>query len=254
MQALLDVATEAARQAGALHLYYRDQEFSVSSKSNFSDLVTFVDGEAEKKIREVILTVFPDHAVLGEEMGQDREARFRWIVDPLDGTVNYAHGFPFSCVSIGLEMDGVRTLGVVYDPNRDELFTAIKGQGAFLNGRRIKVSKTPLLHTPALLATGFPYDVAKDPANLEKFARFLSMGLPVRRPGAAALDICYVACGRLDGFWEYKLKPWDVCAGLVILEEAGGKHSNFTGGAYEYGLPLVLSNGLLHQEMLEVLK
>ncbi|GEM47359.1 inositol monophosphatase family protein [Deinococcus cellulosilyticus] len=250
----LDVAIEAARSAGAIHLFYRDQDFGVSSKSNFSDLVTIVDKKSEEKIREVILGQFPDHAILGEEMGQNREAEHLWVVDPLDGTVNYAHGFPFSCVSIGLEIGGVRSVGVVFDPNRSELFTAIRGQGAFLNGRRIQVSSTPDLMSPALLATGFPYDVASDPTNLEKFSRFLKLGLPVRRPGAAALDISYVACGRLDGFWEYKLNPWDVSAALLILEEAGGAFSAMSGEAFRYGDPLVLSNGRIQQQILEVLK
>ncbi|GGJ22578.1 inositol monophosphatase family protein [Deinococcus roseus] len=250
----LDVAIEAAKAAGAIHLFYRDQDFGVSSKSNFSDLVTIVDRKSEEKIREVIQLHFPDHAILGEEGGQDREADQLWVVDPLDGTVNYAHGFPFSCVSIGLEIQGVRSVGVVFDPNRNELFTAIRGQGAFLNGRRIQVSQTADLMAPALLATGFPYDVASDPTNLEKFARFLKLGLPVRRPGAAALDISYVACGRLDGFWEYKLNPWDVSAGLLILEEAGGAFSGFSGAPYRYGEPLLISNGKIQQQMLEVLK
>ncbi|MBB6097024.1 myo-inositol-1(or 4)-monophosphatase [Deinobacterium chartae] len=251
--AFLETAVRAAKAAGALHLYYREQEFEVSSKTNFSDLVTFVDGEAERVIREVIGQAHPDHAVLGEEGGQDRESRFLWIVDPLDGTVNYAHGFPVSCVSIGLEVDGVRTVGVVFDPNRDELFTALRGGGAYLNGARIRVSKTAELLAPALLSTGFPYDVARDRRNLEKLERVLALGLPVRRPGAAALDLCYTACGRLDGYWEYGLKPWDAAAGLLILEEAGGRYSRLEGGEYAYGDALLCSNGHLHTALLEVL-
>lgn len=254
LKVFLDVAIEAARSAGAIHLFYRDQDVGVASKSNFSDLVTVVDKKSEEKIREVILGHFPEHAILGEEMGQNREADFLWVVDPLDGTVNYAHGFPFSCVSIGLEIQGVRSVGVVFDANRNELFTAVRGQGAFLNGRRIAVSQTPELMSPALLATGFPYDVATDSTNLEKLSRFLKLGLPVRRPGAAALDISYVACGRLDGFWEYKLNPWDMSAALLILEEAGGQFSDFSGQEYQYGQPLVISNGKIHPQMLEVLQ
>lgn len=251
----LALAIRAAKAAGAIHLFYRDQDKDISSKGLFSDLVTKVDAESEAKIREIILSAYPDHAILGEEEGQIGQSRYVWVVDPLDGTVNYAHGFPFSCVSIGLEIDGVRSVGVVFDANRNELFTATKGGGAYLNGQRIQPSGCTNLLQPALLATGFPYDVHKDSRNIEKFVRFLGLGLPIRRPGAAALDLCYVACGRLDGFWEYKLKPWDVSAALLLLEEAGGVYSGLDGAAYHYQVPLLASNNnSLHSQMLEVLR
>jgi myo-inositol-1(or 4)-monophosphatase len=255
LEAYLQTAVQAAKAAGAIHLYHRDQDIKISSKSNFSDLVTVVDRLSEEKIREIILSAYTDHAILGEEggtIGEHHEAR--WVIDPLDGTVNYAHGFPCSCVSIGLELEGVRTVGVVFDPNRQELFTAIRGRGAFLNGQRIHASSCTDLRQPALLTTGFPYDVAQDRRNLEVMGRFLALGLPVRRPGSAALDLCYVACGRFEGYWEHKINPWDVSAGLLLLEEAGGKHSNFEGKEYHYGDALLATNGHIHTQMLEVIQ
>jgi myo-inositol-1(or 4)-monophosphatase len=250
----LDVAIRAARAAGAIHLYYRDQELNISSKTTPADLVTLVDHLAEEKIREILLEAYGDHSILGEEGGEIGSHEFRWVVDPLDGTVNYAHGFPMSCVSIGLEIGGVRSVGAVYDANREELFTAVLGGGAFLNGRKISVSSCSDLMQPALLATGFPYNVSEDRTNFSRLERFLNLGLPVRRPGSAALDLCYVACGRLDGFWEYKLKPWDMSAGLLILEEAGGQFSNLEGGTFQYGEGLCSSNGPIQKQMLEVLR
>jgi len=187
---------------------------------------------------------------LGEEGGQENEAEYRWIVDPIDGTVNFAHGFPFYAVSIALEVRGELELGVVLDSSRDELFWARRGQGAFLNGRPIEVSQTSEL-IGSLLATGFPYDVKKDRENLTYFERVLEKGLTVRRPGAAALDLCYVAAGRLDGFWEVKLKPWDVAGALVVLREAGAVVTGMEGEEYRLGNRyIVASNGLIHEELL----
>jgi myo-inositol-1(or 4)-monophosphatase len=255
----LQTALRAAREAGAIHLSHLGGDLEIDHKTTDSDLVTLVDRASEARIREVILEAHPGHEILGEEEGLGADGttgggRFRWVVDPLDGTVNYAHGFPFFCVSVALEIDGRAAVGVVYDPTRDETFVATRGGGATLNGRKISVSALETLGGRALLATGFPYDVEGALHNLELLRRFFRFGMPVRRPGAAALDLCYVACGRLDGFWENKLKPWDCAAGNLIIEEAGGRVSNGSGGPYRpEDRPLVASNGRIHDAMLEVL-
>ena len=255
LQGALRVAVQAARAAGAIHLAHLGQALEVRSKSTFSDLVTQVDGLSEAAIREVIAATYPDHAVLGEEEGLGAgpvAGAARWIVDPLDGTVNYAHGYPVFCASVGLEVGGQRVVGAVFDPTRNELFTATRGGGAFLNGKPIGVSATPTLTTPALVATGFPYDFSGG-RNLALVERLLRLGVPVRRPGAAALDLCNVACGRMDAFWEFGLKPWDSAAGSLIVEEAGGRVTNAAGEADVYGEMIVATNGHLHPELLEVL-
>jgi myo-inositol-1(or 4)-monophosphatase len=250
----LETAILAARAAGEIQRSYVGKDLSVVSKGVESDLVTIVDGECERLIRQTILQAFPSHQILGEEGGSVGESDHIWIVDPLDGTVNYAHGFPFYCVSIALEVAGVREVGVVYDPIRDELFSAIRGGGAFLNGATIAVSSQATLSGRAMLATGFPYDTATALAALEVFKRFLALGLPIRRPGAAALDLCYVACGRIDGFFEYKLNAWDCAAGILIIEEAGGQVSNFSGNTYRYDdKKIVASNAKIHNAMLETI-
>ncbi len=250
MDALLNDAIAAARLARGIHLYYQEKGFAVDTKTGPTDLVTQADKETEIAIKDFLLSRYPDHAFLGEEGGQEREAEYRWIVDPIDGTVNFAHGFPFYAVSIALEIRGELELGVVLDSSRDELFWARRGQGAFLNGRPIEVSRTDQL-IGSLLATGFPYDVKKDRENLTYFERVLEKGLTVRRPGAAALDLCYVAAGRLDGFWEVKLKPWDVAGALVVLREAGAVITGMEGEDYRLGNRyIVASNGLIHEELL----
>ena len=256
--AALALAIRAARAAGQIQQEYVGRSHTIRTKSSFSDLVTEVDGLCEAAIRALIAEQYPDHAVLGEEEGEGGQAgaRYRWVVDPLDGTVNYAHGFPFYCVSVALERRGEtgaeRLLGVVYDATRDELFTAIKGGGASLNGSPLHVSDTPTLTTPALLSTGFPYDPG-DSRNLGLLGRLLAMGVPVRRPGAAALDLCYVACGRFDGYWELGLKPWDSAAGALIVQEAGGRVTDIAGVDRADGPVIVASNGHLHPELLRVL-
>ena len=252
----LQTAVRAARRAGALHLKYQGGDLGIETKSSEADLVTIVDREAELAIRAEILADFPDHAILGEEGGAAGAdaAEALWVVDPLDGTVNYAHGFPFYCVSIALDLNGRTVVGAVLDPVHDELFTATLGGGAFLNGEHIHVSKVALLSPRAMLATGFPYDVQGALASLRVFQRFLLRNIPVRRPGAAALDLCSVACGRFDGFWEGKLNAWDCAAGNLIVQEAGGIVSNVSGNAFRYeDRPLVASNGLIHQDILDVL-
>ncbi|GEM83454.1 inositol monophosphatase family protein [Meiothermus hypogaeus] len=253
LRAYLQTALDAAYLAKGIHQYYQEKGFTQSTKSTPTDVVTQADHESEAAIRELVASRHPEHVVLGEEQGQDKEGAFRWIVDPLDGTVNYAHGFPFYAVSIGLEAHGEVVLGVILDTARNELFTAIKGQGAFLNGRPIHVSTRDTL-LGSLLATGFPYDVSKDAENVTYFQRALAKGLMVRRPGAAALDLAYVAAGRLDGFWEVKLNPWDVAAGWLIITEAGGKVTDLQGEAYRLGNRyLVASNGLIHDRLLQTI-
>ena len=258
----LATAIMAAREAAAIQRAERGNDLQVSTKSSAVDLVTKVDRMCEERIRRVILASHPGHAILGEETGMGvttagpagEGSAYRWIVDPLDGTVNYAHGFPFYCVSIALEVDGVVKVGVVYDGERDEMFTAVAGGGAHLNGAPIGVSGTTALSS-ALLATGFAYVVDKINLNLEVFARVLPQVQSVRRPGAAALDICYVACGRVDGFWELALNSWDVAAGVLIVREAGGTVTGAASAPYRLDDPvLVASNGALHAKLLDLLR
>lgn len=249
----LQTALEAASLAQGIHAYYREAGFSQSTKSGPTDLVTQADHESEAAIRALIERKHPGHRVLGEEEGEGTgQGDYRWIVDPLDGTVNFAHGFPFYAVSIALEVAGEVMVGVVQDTARGETFTALKGGGAFRDSRPLAVSTQTQLGT-SLLATGFPYNVARDPENLRYLDRALTRGVPVRRPGAAALDLAYVACGRLDGFWEVKLNPWDVAAGWLLITEAGGQVTGLKGEAYQLGSRYVVaSNGLIHTELLQL--
>ncbi|MFB9992254.1 inositol monophosphatase family protein [Deinococcus oregonensis] len=257
----LAVAVAAARAAGAVHLAHLGTARVVHTKTTYADLVTEVDGEAERVIRAVIAETYPDHAVLGEEEGLGdvvtesalHESDFRWVVDPLDGTVNYAHGYPVFCSSVALEWRGEAIVGAVFDPTREELFTATLGGGAFLNGQAVAVSATPTLTTPALVATGFPYDNSGE-RNLAVVARLLRLGVPVRRPGAAALDLCNVACGRMDAYWEIGVKRWDVAAGSLILQEAGGQVSDAAAVPTPHGEMIVATNRLLHAELLALVQ
>ncbi|TKB74120.1 MAG: inositol monophosphatase [Nitrospira sp.] len=253
---LTSVATDAARQAGAVLAECTRAGFRIEHKQVIN-LVTDADHRAEQRIIDVIYDSFPTHHVLAEERGltEQSPSRYKWVIDPLDGTTNFAHGFPAYCVSIGVECDGRGILGVVYDPTRDELFTAQIGHGAHLNGVPIAVSKTNLLDH-ALLVTGFAYDIRDSPNNnLNHFARFALNVQGLRRTGTAALDLCYVAAGRFDGFWEVALNPWDMAAGVVILLEAGGRVTDFMGNTHSiYGKELVASNGLIHQAMLNLLQ
>jgi len=258
--AVHDLAVTLARQAGKIQRSRYETELDVRTKSASIDLVTEVDKECEQLIVEGIEARRPEDAILAEEGGgEDREgARFRWVVDPLDGTTNYAHGFPRFCVSIGVERDtgegAERVVGVVYDPLLDELFHALKGAGAWLGQRQLAVSAESQLDR-ALVATGFAYDVHKSPEdNLERFANMLKAARGLRRDGSAALDLCYVASGRLDAYWEYKLHPWDVAAGFLIVEEAGGRVTDSQGGpAPRSGEDVVSSNGALHAAILDQL-
>ncbi len=251
----LDVAVEAARIAGKFQRYRFESLLNVAMKGD-KDLVTEVDQESERLIVGHLLESFPDHNIIAEE-GQypQGDAPFRWIIDPLDGTTNYAHGYPWFCVSISLESAGELLAGVIYNPMHDELFTATKGGGAFLNGQRLHVSRRRPLQN-SLLGTGFPYDCASDPLNnFDNFIAFQKAARGIRRAGAAALDLAYVAAGRLDGFWELKLNPWDVAAGVLLVREAGGTVTTFDGSGYDVrNHRIVASNGLIHDEMIAMLK
>ncbi|MGH0038039.1 MAG: inositol monophosphatase family protein [Myxococcota bacterium] len=250
---ILELATGLAREAGAIQRERYETDLRVQTKSESIDLVTEVDKRCEAMIVGELERRRPHDAILAEEGGGlDREgAEWRWVIDPLDGTTNYAHGYPRFCVSIGVEHRDQRRVGVVYDPLLDELYHAVRGEGAHLNGRRLQVSKETDLGN-ALLATGFAYDVRRSrDDNVAEFTRFLKSCRAVRRDGAAALDLCYVAAGRFDGFWEFKLHAWDVAAGLLIVEEAGGRCSDAHGGPpLRSGVETVASNGHLHEAML----
>jgi myo-inositol-1(or 4)-monophosphatase len=253
---LISVATYAARQAGVILTEYTHTGFRIEHKQSIN-LVTDADRQAEQRIIEVIHDAFPTHRILAEEGGLTEQfpSRYKWVIDPLDGTTNFAHGFPAYCVSIGVECDGRGIVGVVYDPTRDELFTGRIGHGAHLNGVPISVSTTDHLDR-ALLVTGFAYDIREtSDNNLNHFVRFALKVQGLRRTGTAALDLCYVAAGRFDGFWEVTLNPWDMAAGVVILREAGGTVTNFKGAPHSiYGRELVASNGHVHQAMLDLLQ
>jgi myo-inositol-1(or 4)-monophosphatase len=254
---LLATATEIVLRAGEIQLQRQSSGFRVSKKGEI-DLVTEVDLECERVCRDVIAERFPGHDVLAEEMSQPGErasSPYRWVFDPLDGTTNYAHGLPIFCASLALEIDGRATVGAVYDPTRRELFTAERGVGAFVNGVPLRVSSTATL-LDSLLVTGFPYDVHKRTADLlEMFGAFLGTARAVRRLGSAALDLCYVAAGRFEGFWEQHLHPWDVAAGALIAEEAGGRVTGMDGSRFDPGAAhLVASNGHIHDAMLDVIR
>jgi len=253
---ILDLAVRLARAAGKIQRDRYETRFEVRAKTTPINLVTEVDHACEKLVVEGIAALRPDDAILAEEGGgSDRaDAPWRWVIDPLDGTTNYAHGYPRFCVSIGVEREDLRTLGVVYDPLLDELYTAVRGRGAWLNGRRLQVSATAALGE-ALLATGFAYDVRRSEVdNLDHFAALVKRSRAVRRDGSAALDLCYVAAGRFDGFWELKLHPWDVAAGLLVVEEAGGRTSDLRGGpAPRSGREVLASNGRIHDALVDVL-
>jgi myo-inositol-1(or 4)-monophosphatase len=252
---LIEVAVAAARAAGAIQRRRWGEAVAVRHKGAV-DLVTEVDLACEEAIREVLARRAPGTAVLGEEGGLTGGADAkgdRWIVDPLDGTTNFAHGFPVFCVSIAWEQAGTTVLGVVYDPTRDELYRAERGRGAFRNDAGIRVSVTPAL-SDALLANGFPYDRATNPRNYREFRHLTQLTQGVRRSGSAALDLAYVACGRLDGFWEPGLRPWDLAAGCLLVTEAGGTVSGHRGQPFTpYDGDVAASNGPLHGELLAAL-
>ncbi|MGB8952696.1 MAG: inositol monophosphatase family protein [Candidatus Aminicenantales bacterium] len=250
----LQAARDAAREAGELLKKNFHKKGEIYYKGEV-DLVTDCDNQSQRLIFSRLSSLFPHHDFLAEEgLNKNQGAEFRWIFDPLDGTTNFAHKFPVFCVSIALEQRGEVVLGVVFDPMREEMFWAARGEGAYLNREKIKVSSTHDLGR-SLLATGFPYDIRESRVNnIDHFAHFLLRAQAIRRCGSAALDLCCVACGRFDGFWELKLNPWDVAAGILIVEEAGGRTSDFKGEAFSiYGSDVLASNGLIHEPMIEVL-
>lgn len=253
-----EAAIRAAKAGGKVLRSFFAKEIRIEFKGEVN-LVTEADRAAEAVVIQTLRKKFPDHRFLAEEGGaQDGAASIgsvhKWIIDPLDGTTNFAHSYPTFCVSIGLEIRGEIALGVVYDPLREEIFLAEKGKGATMNGRPIRVSKIEKINA-ALLVTGFAYDVREDLTNnLDHFSNFSLRAQGVRRTGSAALDLCYVACGRFDGFWEMKLAPWDTAAASLIATEAGATVTDFQGRPYNiYLKELLASNGKIHSEMVEVL-
>jgi myo-inositol-1(or 4)-monophosphatase len=252
-------ASAIAREAGQRLREFYAQGVETEYKGDV-DLVTVADRTVEKLIRERLGAAFPEHGIFGEEGTRDRlEGEFRWYVDPLDGTTNFAHGFPHFCVSMGLEQrpaglkpeeDGTLVAGAIYDPLLDEMFAAERGKGAWLNGKPMHVSRTPVLGE-ALVATGFPSRKRHDSPNIHFYQEFTLRSHGVRRAGSAALDLAYIAAGRMDGFWEFNLNPWDTAAGLLLVDEAGGRTTDFSGGPYRLDSREILaSNGLIHRELL----
>ena len=258
MSQYLDWGVEVAREAGAILLRFYDSNMRFEYKSagpssdKDVDLVTEADRTSEKHIIERLRGRFPEHDIVAEESGRrETGSEYRWYIDPLDGTTNFAHRFPVFAVSLGLEKAGEMIAAIVYDPTRDEMFTAELGAGAYLNNRRIHVSKTPKL-LESLTATGFPSTKRKQSSNIHFYHQITMLSHGVRRPGAAALDLCSVAAGRLEAFWELRLSPWDTAAGKLMVEEAGGRISDMHGAGYHFqSESIVASNGLMHAELLE---
>lgn len=255
---LVATAAEAVLHAGAMQRAHFGTDVRVGKKGVI-DLVTQVDLEVERWFRGMIEERFPSHAVLAEELadraGAPARPRHCWVFDPLDGTVNYAHGLPIFCASLALEVDGAPVVAAVYDPLREELFTAERGAGARLNGAPLRVSTTPAL-VDAMLCTGFPYDVHETVAEvIGLFGAFVAEARAVRRLGSAALDLCYLAAGRFDGFWEQRLHPWDMAAGALLVTEAGGRVSTMAGAPFDSREgSIVATNGLLHDAMLATIR
>lgn len=243
-----------AVHAGAEQMqFYFDKVHDIENKDGVNNPVTEADKASEKAIFEVIRTYYPDHYILSEESGDlQSSSSYKWIIDPIDGTINYAQGIPVCCVSIGIEKDGELYMGVVYNPFMNELFFAEKGKGATLNDKPIHVSKkTDFLRS--CIATGFPYQYIQDPKGpLPVFTRLVSQGMAIRRFGAAAIDLCWVACGRYDGFYEHKLNAWDTSAGVLVVLEAGGQVSRLDGGTFDIYQPgMVATNGAIHDQLIE---
>ena len=256
---MLNFAIQAARDAGRLLVERAGRSLQISNKGDIN-LVTEGDLASEKLIIDRIRSHYPRHAILAEESGasngDERAApsEWKWIIDPLDGTTNYAHGYPCFCVSIAVERAGRIEIGVIYDPMLDEMFAGERGQGATLNDRTIRVSEIEELND-AMLCTGFPYDVRERPDFARHFTNFTMRAQAVRRDGSAALDLAYVAAGRFDGFWEDGLNPWDIAAGVLLIEEAGGLVTDFKSAQLDIYTPKVLaSNGLVHKAMMRVLE
>jgi len=247
--------TEAARAGASEILRFFNKEFIVSNKEGVNNLVTEADHASEKAIIEVIHRHFPDHQILSEETGEIiLDSSYKWIIDPIDGTINFAHGIPLNCVSIAIEHHREIVMAAVYNPHLHEFYFAEKGQGATLNDKPIRVSEQSKTIN-ACLVTGFPYTYINTPNGpLEIFERFVRKGVPVRRLGSAAIDLCWVAAGRFDGFYEHKLEAWDSAAGYLIVEEAGGKVTDHNGGKFSvYQHKVLATNGKIHEEMIAVI-
>ena len=256
MDELREVLLNATREAGKIILQYFDGTFKIDHKEGVNNLVTEVDKLAEDKIINVIRATFPSHSIISEEAGEMiKKSDYQWIIDPIDGTVNFAHGIPICCVSIGLLYEDELIMGAVYNPMMNELFFAEKGKGATLNGNPISVSTKSNFKT-AFLVTGFPYNWPAGPEHpIKVFEKLILEGLPIRRLGSAAIDLCWVACGRFDGFWEYNLQAWDVAAGYLMVKEAGGTVTDFDGApANVFTKETLATNGLIHDAMLAVIK
>lgn len=252
-ESFFTVAKEAALEAGIVLKDHLETDFKVYKKG-IVNLVTEVDLKAEKTILDRLNRSFPDHKILSEEKGSVAgQADFCWVIDPLDGTTNYSHRYPIFCVSIALEHQGRTILGVVYNPMSGEMFTAERGKGAFLNGEKIQVSGARTL-IESLLCTGFSYERDKVRANLDLFNKACMTAQAVRRDGSAALDLCYIACGRFDGFWELTLHPWDIAAGKLIVEEAGGCVTDIHGNSCDnYQPAIIASNGRIHSAIIDLI-
>lgn len=254
---MLSIAIEAAKEAGKFLKYNVGKVKNIEMKQGEErNLVSEIDKGSEERIITIIRRHFPTHAILAEESGASTTSSdYMWVIDPLDGTTNFLHGVPIFCVTIAVAYKGELVAGVVYDPNLDELFTAEKGSGSYLNGRRLTVSSTPKLIN-SLLVTGFPYDIAQNPENaIGHFVNFLVEAQGIRRLGSAALDLSYVAAGRFDGFWEVNLNPWDMAAGMLFVREAGGRVTDFAGAESSiYKKQVLASNGIIHDAMLQVLR
>lgn len=253
----LDIAVQAAKSGGAIIQSYWGKIDKIDMKTSESDLVTIADKESEFSICQILKAHFPEHAILAEESGMhspDRQQDYLWVLDPLDGTTNFTHQFPFVAVSLGLLHQGEPVLGVIYNPITQELFYAVKGFGATLNGKNIKVSKIDSLEK-SLLATGFPYNRRETSNNnYKEFSHLTQLTQGVRRVGAASLDLAYVAQGKLDGYWELGLKPWDMVAGIIIVREAGGMVTAYDGSSVDiYSGRVLATNGHLHKLMMEAL-
>lgn len=246
---------EAARAGAAEILRFFNNDFKITNKEGVNNLVTEADHASEKAILSVIKAKFPDHRILAEETGEIiQDSRYKWIIDPIDGTVNFAHGIPLNCVSIGVEHEGEIIMGAVYNPHINEFYFAEKGKGSTLNDKPIYVSNESQT-IKACLVTGFPYTyINTDNGPLEIFERFIRKGVPVRRLGSAAIDLCWVAAGRFDGFYEHKLEAWDSAAGYLIVEEAGGKVTDHKGNKFSvYQHKVLATNGKIHDEMIAVI-
>ena len=246
----IDISLKAGEEI--LNLLPRIHEIRYKGAIN---LVTEADLKSEAIIKKAIRKRYPNHTILAEESGLEERGDIRWVIDPLDGTTNFAHGLPWFCTSLALEVEGEIVLGIVYNPVLKECFSAIKEKGAFLNQKPIRVSQTKELGK-ALLATGFPYDIQQNPEPvMTRFRNMIMHARGVRRAGSAALDLCYIACGRFDGFWEERLHPWDTAAGMLIVQEAGGRVSDFSNNFYSiYGKEILATNGFLHRDMLKILQ